>query len=321
MIPGAIALVVAAVLGAAARALGPRIGAVDVPAGELKPHPQPVSYLGGMTVALAIVAGLIARGWPLRLAGALGLAGALILGLVDDAIDLTPLSRLALQAALAVGVVAGGLRADALPGAVLAWVAAIVLFVVAMNGVNLVDGMDGLAAGAVVISTAGLAAIARSNGGGTGLALVTSGAAAGFLFYNLPPARLFLGDGGAYLLGVVLAVSILHAGGSAESLAGAATCLGLFALDPALAILRRRVNRLRLTEGDRGHLYDQLAARGLGPVACLAASWGAHTALVVAGIVAASLPTAAGVVFSVGVWAASIFALFSFGFVSYGPTP
>jgi UDP-GlcNAc:undecaprenyl-phosphate GlcNAc-1-phosphate transferase len=320
VIPGAVALAVAAVLGAGARVVGPRVGAVDVPEGKLKPHPQPVSYLGGVTVALAIVAGLIARGWPLRLAGVLGLAGALVIGLVDDAIDLTPLSRLALQGALAVGMVAGGLRAEALP-AVPAWVVAIVLFVVAMNGVNLVDGMDGLAAGAVVISTAGLAAIAGSHDGGTGLALVTCGAAAGFLFHNLPPARLFLGDGGAYLLGVVLAISILHAGGSADSLAGAATCLGLFALDPALAILRRRADRLRLTEGDRGHLYDQLSARGLGPVACLAASWGVHTALVVAGIVSASLPTAAGSFFSVGVWAAAIFALFRFGFVSYGASP
>ncbi|MDP9243295.1 MAG: undecaprenyl/decaprenyl-phosphate alpha-N-acetylglucosaminyl 1-phosphate transferase [Actinomycetota bacterium] len=321
MIPGAVALVVAAVLGAAARVVGPRIGAVDVPAGKLKPHPKPISYLGGVTVALAIAAGLAARGWPLRLAGAIGLLAALLLGLVDDVIDLTPISRLALQGALAAGVVAGGLRAEALPGAVLAWVAAIVLFVVAMNGVNLVDGMDGLAAGAVVISAAGLAAIARSNDGGTGLALVTCGAAAGFLLHNLPPARLFLGDGGAYLLGAALAISLLHAGGSAESLAGAATCLGLFALDPALAILRRRGDRLRVMEGDRGHLYDQLSARGLGHVASLAASWGVHTALVVAGIVSAALPTTGAIAFAVGVWALAILGLFRFGFVSYGATP
>jgi UDP-GlcNAc:undecaprenyl-phosphate GlcNAc-1-phosphate transferase len=317
VIGAVVAFVVSAIAGAGARVVGSRIGAVDRPSGELKTHDRPISYLGGVAVGVAIVAGLVARGWPLRLSAALGLAGALLVGVVDDAIELTPFFRLALQTILAVAMVAGGLRADALPGAVLAWAAAILLFVIAMNGVNLLDGMDGLAAGAVVISAAGLAAIARSSGGGTGLALVTCGAGAGFLLHNLPPARLFLGDGGAYLLGAVIAISILHAGGEAESLPGAVTCLGLFALDPALAILRRRVGNVRVTEGDRSHFYDQLSARGLGPIGCLAVSWCVHAAFVVVGVVSASLSAAPALWVCVAAWIAAAAALVRLGFVSY----
>jgi UDP-GlcNAc:undecaprenyl-phosphate GlcNAc-1-phosphate transferase len=244
VIPALIAFVASVLLGVAAREAGARIGAVDAPSGDLKPHLEPVSYLGGASVAGAVAIGMVVRGWPIHLAATLGLAGALALGLVDDAIELRPLPRLALQAVLAVAIVAGGVRADALPEA-LAWIVAIALLAGAMNGVNLVDGMDGLAAGAVLISCVGLVAIARAHGGGTDLALVTCGAAAGFLIHNLPPARLFLGDGGAYFLGAVIAIAILHSGGSARTLPGALTSLGVFALDPALAIVRRRDRAVR----------------------------------------------------------------------------
>jgi UDP-GlcNAc:undecaprenyl-phosphate/decaprenyl-phosphate GlcNAc-1-phosphate transferase len=315
VIPGVIAFVAAVVLGIAAREVGPRIGAVDRPSGSLKPHVRPVSYLGGPAVAIAIAVGMIARGWPLHAVQVAALAGALALGLVDDAIGLRPAPRLALQFVLAVAIVAGGVRADALPE-VLAWLVAIALFVGAMNGVNMVDGMDGLAAGAVVISAVGLAAIARGHGGGTGLALVTCGAAAGFLLHNLPPARLFLGDGGAYFLGAVIAVCVLHAGGKPQTLPGALTCLGVFALEPALAVVRRRFSGVSLTEGDRGHLYDQLTARGLGPVACLAATWAIHTVFVVIGVTASSLPTAGSVALSAAVWVAAAALLVAFGFVT-----
>src|SRR4051812_26186071 len=114
MIPGLIAFVAAVVLGFAAREGGPRIGAVGAPPGALKPHPRPISYLGGVAVALAVAIGMTARGWPLHPAAVAGLAGALTLGLVDDAIGLRPSLRLALQAALTVAIVAGGVRADAL---------------------------------------------------------------------------------------------------------------------------------------------------------------------------------------------------------------
>jgi UDP-GlcNAc:undecaprenyl-phosphate/decaprenyl-phosphate GlcNAc-1-phosphate transferase len=316
VIPGLIAFVAAVVLGFAARAVGPRIGAVDVPSGALKPHAKPISYLGGVAVALAVAIGMTARGWPLHIAAVAALGGALTLGIVDDTVELLPLPRLVLQTVLAIAIVAGGVRADALPE-VLAWLVAIALFVGAMNGVNMVDGIDGLAAGAVVISAVGLAAISHAHGGGTGLALVTTGAAAGFLIHNLPPARLFLGDGGAYFLGAVIAVGVLHAGGKTETLPGALTCLGVFALDPALAILRRRMSGVSLTEGDRGHLYDQLAARGLSPVAVLAATWAIHTVFVVIGVTASSLPTAGAIALSAAVWVTAVALLVAFGFVTF----
>ena len=83
MTPGLIAFVAAVVLGFAAREVGPRIGAVDVPSGALKPHARPVSYLGGLAVALAVAIGMTARGWPLHAAAAAGLAAALANGQLD----------------------------------------------------------------------------------------------------------------------------------------------------------------------------------------------------------------------------------------------
>jgi hypothetical protein len=91
----------------------------------------------------------------------------------------------------------------------------------------------------------------------------------------------------------------------------------VFALDPALSILRRRMSGVSLTEGDRGHLYDQLTARGLGPVAVLAATWTIHAVFVVIGVTASALPTPGAIALSAVVWVAALALLVAFGFVTY----
>src|SRR5439155_9867071 len=139
----------------------------------------------------------------------------------------------------------------------------------------------------------------------------------GFLLHNLPPARLFLGDNGSYLVGAALAVAVLQTGRSVPALAGAAGCLGLFLVDLVLALLRRAIGRVPLHVGDRGHVYDQLRARGLSTWATLGWCWWAHAVLVAAGVVAARLSTAGALALQGVVWAAAIAGLFAFRFVGY----
>ena len=319
MIEFAAALATAVVLGAVARWAGPRVGALDRPDSELKPHPRPVSFLGGLAVAGAVAVGLGVEGWPLPAGVAVAVFGPAALGLLDDRWTVRAPIRLAVQAAFGVAMVAAGLSATALPGKPFAWAAAVVFYVTAMNAVNLVDGMDGLAAGTAAISAGGIAIVAAGESRPGVLALALTAAALGFLVHNLPPARLFLGDNGAYLVGATLAVAALQTGKTVPALAGAASCLGLFLLDLVLAIVRRVSGRAPLFAGDRGHVYDQLLARGLTIPACLAACYAIDAALVVAGVVAARLGTAGALTVTGAAWAVALVGLFAFGFVGYRP--
>ena len=121
---------------------------------------------------------------------------ALALGVTDDVRGLTPQARLGAE--ILVGVVA----ALAVPGPPLVKLGTAVLVIVLLNAVNLLDGQDGLAAGACLVSAAAFAIL---GGDATAVGLALAGALAAFLVFNAPPARMYLGDGGAYLLGTVLA--------------------------------------------------------------------------------------------------------------------
>ena len=270
-----IALVAAWLLGYVARWLAPRVGLMDRPDGDLKPHAQPVPLLGGLAIVGGMLAGMAARGFGptgpqealARWGTVLALLLAFLLGLVDDRRGVPPRLRLAAEAALG-ALVAWALPAAALPGAILEFLVALLLFVAVLNAVNMVDGIDGLAASLAVVSACGIAMVGY-GGRGLVVVLITMGAALGFLFHNWPPARLFLGDSGAYALGTALAVSILTHGRTPQGLLGGLTCLGLIAMDLGLAILRRGFGGAPLMGGDRMHFYDQLMRRGLGAKATL----------------------------------------------------
>ncbi|MEN6495181.1 MAG: MraY family glycosyltransferase [Thermoguttaceae bacterium] len=136
-----------------------------------------------------------------------------------------------------------------------------------MNALNLLDGSDGLAstvgilislAVAVVAAAQGLAAVAM-------LALVMAVAVAGFLVYNLPPARIYLGDSGSTLIGfmatsLAMHVSCIWPGTMDLPVFGLLLFVPLF--DTSLAILRRTLKGQAVWTGDRGHLHHQLQDRG-----------------------------------------------------------
>lgn len=271
-----LALGIALVLTPAVGRLAPRMGLVDRPKGPLKIHREPVP-LAGVVVLLAAVGAAVAldgrlSAWVLA---ALGLAT--LAGLADDVRPLPAWVRLLLQAGAGGLLVVGGFRLEPLGplGA-----AGIVLLVVAcVNAVNLIDGQDGLAAGLGLAAALGLAGLA-TGGRAVGLGLALGGSLLGFLAWNRPPARVFLGNGGAYGVGVLLAVLVPFAvqGRGWAGLAAAGLCLGVFAFELVLTVARRVWAREPLAGGDRRHSYDLLAA-GLGRTPTTVVFWTAGAAL------------------------------------------
>ena len=155
--------------------------------------------------------------------------------------------------------------------------------VIVSNAFNLIDGIDGLTAGVSVITALTVFLLANQNGATVSViaALALSGALAGFLRFNLPPARIFLGDAGALSIGyltAVLAMASYQKSPAAVALVVPLLVLGLPVLDSILAVIRRGLVHLRtrgtqglrpgailraITLADRGHLHHLLLRNGL----------------------------------------------------------
>jgi UDP-GlcNAc:undecaprenyl-phosphate GlcNAc-1-phosphate transferase len=238
--------------------LGRRIGLVDHPTGdELKIHAEPTPLTGGIGVLLATLVCAAAPGGGVAPSVAVASVMMLALGVADDLRKLSPGVRLAVQLA------AGGLLAVAgltiAPLGVVGPVAVVFMIPVLTNAMNMVDGQDGLAAGLAVAAAAGLSLIAASEGEPQRVGLTLIGALVGFLVWNRPPARVFLGDGGAYAVGCLLGVLAVDSSGSWEGLFGSVICLGVIALELLSTIVRRSMRGSSLLSGDRGHVYDVIA--------------------------------------------------------------
>jgi UDP-GlcNAc:undecaprenyl-phosphate GlcNAc-1-phosphate transferase len=271
----------------------------DFPWGDaLKIHRSPVPRLGGLAVALSVF-GAMLLGSHL-LGGRDGSVPSLlvpgllvtVLGAVDDLRGLRPSYRLAGHLVAATLLIsAGGLVSppDRSPYLLLA---AGFGLLAATNAMNLLDGLDGLAAGVAALAAAGFLALAaaRDDGVSQTLALATLGASVGFLPYNFNPASIFLGDCGSTLLGFLLGTLMGRSWAAARDLSGTLAPLfvmGVPLFDTSLAIGRRLVRRRPLFVGDRSHFYDWLVQRGLTQRAAVGlcyglAALGSWAALVVA---------------------------------------
>jgi UDP-GlcNAc:undecaprenyl-phosphate GlcNAc-1-phosphate transferase len=263
--PFFIALAVSLLLTWGARRLGLATGLVDRPSPPdhpgpegLKIHTVPIPVLGGLGVVAATLVTLLVEGHGLSTAAVAGVVLATTVGLVDDARPLRPSIRMAALTGAGL-LLAAGLPLDRLsplarPGLVL-------LVLLLANAVNLIDGQDGLAGGLGAIACAGLAAVISANGGDPLLAVALAGSLVGFLAWNLPPARIFLGNGGAYGVGALLAVLAAQAtlGHGWHGLLAAGLALGVFGFELTFTVVRRLGASQRLATGDRRHTYDLLA--------------------------------------------------------------
>ena len=210
----AAALIGALVATPVARQVALRLDIVDMPAAR-KVHTDPVPYLGGLAIILAFI-GTMVLGVLLHpltgsyeqvaaiLAGGLVLAG---MGLVDDLKVVPGWVKVPLEVVVAVGLYASGVGAHPFRNVVLdlplnvGWVVGIT------NAVNYMDNMDGLSAGVVAIAAGYFFALAALSGQilVASLAAALTGCALGFLWWNKPPARIFMGDTGSLFLGLMLA--------------------------------------------------------------------------------------------------------------------
>jgi UDP-GlcNAc:undecaprenyl-phosphate GlcNAc-1-phosphate transferase len=279
------------------RRLSLRAGWIDRPS-DRKVHPKPTPTVGGLAIYLGVIAGLVATRFVPFLGGlyetssdldAVAVAGTLVvvLGVVDDTRGISPLAKLTGQILVAGVVVLLGVQLlyFYFPGqGVLSLspdlaVSLTILWVVAMiNAVNLIDGLDGLAAGMVAIAAAAFFAyMVRSPGGDVQastaavLSTIAAGSAVGFLPWNFYPAKIFMGDSGAMLLGLVMAIATVSGvgrnlnGPSGGDLAVVAIpvlvpllVLAVPLLDVVLAIVRRMRRGIGVAHADKEHIHHRL---------------------------------------------------------------
>jgi UDP-GlcNAc:undecaprenyl-phosphate GlcNAc-1-phosphate transferase len=209
-------------------------------------------------VFLGVYVAYLARG-ELDVALLLASSVVLVLGLVDDRRGVEPTTRLVVEIAAALILI---LDVSGNPGLLFLLLGG-ALVVFAINSVNLFDGLDGLVGSVALVTAAGLAIAAQGRGADFVAPLTLAAALAGFLVLNWHPARVFLGDAGAYFVGLYLAHLILEVSDGPVELVLTAGFLGAFAIDLLVTLLRRRLNKRPLFLGDRSHIYDQLRDRGM----------------------------------------------------------
>jgi UDP-GlcNAc:undecaprenyl-phosphate/decaprenyl-phosphate GlcNAc-1-phosphate transferase len=266
-----------------------RTGIMDRP-GDLKTQTVPVPYLGGVAVFLGTAVGVLS-GRPSVL---VPLAAALALGVGDDRFELPAFARLIGEVGIGlVVVVTCPVRFPGLVGGA----SIVAVTVLLINGVNLLDGLDMLAGGVVAVAAFGFAAVL--DGSGRQLAMALGGALVGFLVFNRFPARIYLGDGGSYLLGTASAVLLAETWAPHAPLPAGMAALALVAIpaaEVAFAVVRRLRGRRSLMVGDRGHPYDRLVNRGWPPISVTMAYIVAEALLAVAAVIVVHRSTLAGAV-------------------------
>ncbi|MCB0996833.1 MAG: undecaprenyl/decaprenyl-phosphate alpha-N-acetylglucosaminyl 1-phosphate transferase [Acidimicrobiales bacterium] len=344
-----VAFGVTVLLTPAARWLAFRVGAVVAP-DERRIHAVTTPTLGGAAILLGVLAALGAA-WRLDAfrpvfdapTQPIGIALAAVLiyavGLADD------LRELSAPAKMAGIVLAGSVLSFAGVSLVtfrvplfdvvilsgdLSAVVTVVWVVLMANAVNLIDGLDGLAAGIVAIASAAFffytveltdeSVLSVANPGAL-IAVAACGACLGFLPHNFHPARIFMGDGGALVLGLLMAASTISVGGqSSESYFGQTffffapliiplVILGVPVADMTFAIFRRARGRVSIATADKGHLHHRLMNLGHGQRRSVVILW-LWTALL-SGAVLYPTYTGEGVLLTLFVIAALVLLLFT----------
>jgi UDP-GlcNAc:undecaprenyl-phosphate GlcNAc-1-phosphate transferase len=277
---------------------------MDTPDGRRKLHEQPTSRIGGAPIFVSLLLGLAVMMVTQRMAWwnwmPVLLCNALIfsVGLIDDLKPLGARVKLGGQIVAALALFAMGLSIDVLSNpfgegwVALGWwsLPLTLLWLVSIpNIINLIDGMDGLAGGFGLFLALTLAFVGYiSNQADVVLAsLVMAGALGGFLFFNFPPAKIFLGDGGAYLIGFFVASVSLKSSNKGSIIAALLViiiALGIPILDTAFAILRRAVRGVPIFSADAEHFHHRLILLGYSKQRALAAMYAVCLVLSLVGI-------------------------------------
>ncbi|RYX82522.1 undecaprenyl/decaprenyl-phosphate alpha-N-acetylglucosaminyl 1-phosphate transferase [bacterium] len=296
----AIAALVALLCTMPVRALAFKMGALAYPGGR-RTHSEPMAQWGGLAIFIAVLCAAIVWRQPGQLdfrqlapsAAATGEVAQrlhltstflgcgflmLVLGMADDKWELSPVIKFGGQLLIASLLWFLGVKITTLPftdgtfllGAVPSYFLTVFWVLGLTNGVNLIDGVDGLAAGVCAIAAGSLCLIELPKAPwAAGVSAALCGACLGFLRFNFHPAKIYLGDTGSLLIGFWLATISLTAAAktaAATTLILPLVVMGIPVLDTVWAIWRRARARQPIWRGDRGHLHHRLLNRGLSPV-------------------------------------------------------
>jgi UDP-GlcNAc:undecaprenyl-phosphate GlcNAc-1-phosphate transferase len=324
-----------------ARWLGRRFAILAIPQARTV-HTSPMPRSGGLALFLTFFA-CLALAWlllpgtagrylfdrPMRFVY-LGAALIFLVGFADDKWTLPSRFKLLMQIVAACVACYGGARiaSFSLPGDfvihfdVLSYAVTVFWFVLLINAINLIDGLDGLAAGVVFFGCAvqAVLAVMRAEPHTAALFAVLAGATLGFLRYNFNPASLFLGDGGSYFLGYMLAA--LSVSGSVKSQVGATLlmpviALGVPLLDTITAPLRRFMRGRDMFEPDRRHVHHKLLSRGWSQRQVVLFLYGITIFLALSALALVNLRNAPAGVFLLVVGAALVLLVRKAGYFSY----
>ncbi|HNR78984.1 MAG TPA: MraY family glycosyltransferase [Mesotoga infera] len=227
------------------KVLGMKLGFVDKPAGTLKPHEKPIPYLGGTAILLSISPWFL--NYPEYFFPFIVMW---IVGFIDDKRGLSPKVRLFIELASGFSISYIIFGYSFFDSAILAFV-----FTMAVNAYNMVDGLDGICAGNTII----FSVFAFMAGFSPDISLAVAGAFAGYLLYNFPPAKVFMGDQGSYLAGTFVGLLLLESWESQNFVRIAAFCWPVL-LDLFVGFARRSLAGKSPLKGDRDHYYDKIFA-------------------------------------------------------------
>lgn len=254
-----------------------RLGVYDQPDAR-KVHTGAMTRLGGIGIYCGFLAGVLVYGeftptlWGVLLSSTIIVA----VGFIDDVKNISPKMKLLGQVVGAVVLMLFGVHLEYITNPITeniidlglwGYPLTLVWLVGISNAVNLIDGLDGLAAGVSGIAALSLAVVSLAKGMfiSGALAIILVGGILGFLRSNFHPAKLFMGDCGSLFLGFILGVLSLlglSEGATIISLFIPIMVLGIPILDTLFAIIRRKLNHKPIFEADRGHLHHQLLDRG-----------------------------------------------------------
>lgn len=277
-----ISIVISAVLTPLVKRFAIKIKVIDIPKDNRRIHKKPIPLLGGLAIYFSFILTLILKAGSVSRSEIGIIIGATIIvigGFLDDKFDIRPWQKLLIQIASALSLIVYGIRIQLITNpissselyisiGILSIPLTIIWVVGITNALNLIDGLDGLAAGVAFISaiTIFIIAVLNNRAEAAVLTIILSGAILGFLPYNFNPATIFMGDTGAQLLGFLLAaISIEGAIKSAAAFAIAVPilALGIPIYDVLFAMIRRKLNGRPIMQADKGHLHHRLLDMGL----------------------------------------------------------
>lgn len=308
-----------------------RVGALDDPKEARRIHTKPIPRLGGLAIFIGfILSVLLFANITVQIRGILiGAVIIIVIGVIDDIMTLRAYIKLIIQIIAALVAVYHGIVIEVFSNPLVFssseyWslgflsIPITVIWIVAItNSVNLIDGLDGLAAGVSIISSVVMLIISLmvSDPNDAIIMAALAGACIGFLPYNFNPAKIFMGDTGALLLGYVLATASilgLFKFYAVVSFAAPFLVLALPLFDTSFAFMRRIMKGQNPMRPDRGHFHHRLLDMGLSQKQAVAILYTISGLLGLSAVVITTRDEVRAVIFIVAILVAAGIAVFAF---------